>query len=476
MSIRVVFSFILCVCFACSIAAQTPGPREPLSFRNVGLYGGWNEYFASKDSPFDFVIVHAVVVDGKIYGEGQAADGTRRTWNDWLKIARANGKRVIADLGASVTVDGVEHSFQGSWNEEKPIAVEQYFPMFDKFFEQVDEDQIYAFTISEENVFWNGQQERLVAAYDYLKKKYNVPLWQWWSPSHAGSIVGMSWPNLPSDGWALDEYHLQQPAMESSMRMYTVMRKPAFQIIWAAPEYPGWPWSEKTFWDQFTVCRKYNIPIAFFCWSGRSNQPYADRWAWQADASPGMRKAFEDYCVHAATLAKRLAPVPMSEWDFVPWAQPRVQLQPDETGAKAIYDDPFVKPRQIASWSDAIFTGFANLAWDSTPLQFKPRSVGEAESTLRYCFEVPEKAKQISIRIEGKASSGATLEALAFGYQDKVLAQSRLDNGAITLDIDAAALMGRQFSLLVRMKGNAASSGETLAEISRVNVTCELSK
>ena len=68
----------------CSGASPAPGPREPLTFRDMGLYGGWNEYWLKDDCPFDFFIVQAVMSGDKISGHGQEG----ATWNEYLMSAR----------------------------------------------------------------------------------------------------------------------------------------------------------------------------------------------------------------------------------------------------------------------------------------------------------------------------------------------------------------------------------------------------
>ncbi len=462
------------------------GPRDPLSFKNVGLYGGWNDYFVASDSPFDFLIVQANVVDGKILWHGhplwnakESVTGpqeTSRSWNEWLKIARANGKRVIADLGASVTVDGKEHSFQGSWNEEKPVPIEQFFPMFDTFFREVDEEEIYAITIGEEHVFWNGQQERVLAVHDYLKNKYKVPFYHWWSPSNAGSTVGLTWPNLPGDGWMLDEYFLQQPNIETSLRAHTMLQKPVFQIIWAAPDMPSVPWNERTFWDQYAACRKYNVPIAFFCWSGKDKSPSSDTWGWEPKASAKARAVFEDFCIYGVELARRIPSVPMTEWDCAPYAQKQIKLVEDEAAkGTAVYKETFAKERGLAVLLDASFTGFANLKWDSSPLQLKPRAAGDAELTIRYCFDSPKKTQRIAVNAVGKTQAG-TVEIRIADLQGKVLAEGKMTDGSAAVELDAARQNDTRFVVLVRMKGNARQAGEVLAELASISVTCELGK
>jgi hypothetical protein len=453
-------------------------PREPLTFANVGLYGGWNEYLVSKESPFDFLIIQANVIDGKVETWRWHSKGDTFSWNDFLKLARANGKRVIADVDVIITDEtGQKQSFPNLYNSDKiknPLPIERFLEMFDRFFEEVDEEELYAITIAEEHVFWNGQQERLEHAYDYLKKKYDIPLYQWYTPSQTGATPGHNYPNVRADGWMVDEYWLQKPAIEIAMRMYTILQKPAFQIVWAAPDMPTLPWSERTFWDQYETCRKYNVPIAFFCWRGEDKTPATDTWGWYPNTTPEMRRVFEDFCVHAARLAKALPPVSRSEWDLVPLGQKQVKLTVDETRKDhAVYQETFEKPRDITLWLDTTITGFSNLKWDSSPIQLKPRVAGDATSTIRYCFDSPQKIKSIRAEITGELSGGQ-VELKILDMHCNLLAETSMKGDNATIHFDANQHADTRFVLTITMKGTATEPGQKLAEFSGISVEAEL--
>lgn len=451
--------------------ASAVAPREPLTFQNVGVYAGWDDYLVSKDNPFDYLIIQANVVDGKIWWhtrDKQRAAGDNRTWNEWLKIARANGKRVIADVGASRTIDGTTYSFQTMHGVANAPAIEQLFPMFDSFFEQVDEQELYAITLGEEHIFWEGQLERIVAVTEYLKPKYDVPLYQWWSPSGDGSRVGVTWPNLPGDGWMLDEYFLQQTKMESLLRSQMILQKPVFQIIWAAPEAPSVPWDPQTFWDQVAACRKYNVPIAFFNWHDRDDSAHTDTWGWDDNASPKARQVWEDYCLHTAVMVKRLPPVSQEEWEFSPYA-PKVITLPAREGVDAIgvYDETFAKPRELKFIDDAQIHGLRNLKWDSSPLQLQPRTAGDAESKLIYTIEIPVDAKSITVEANGQGD--VTIEAADAAQAS--LGNASMKDGKASLTIKADASKSNRVYVTFVMKGNAKKAGEMLAEISSLSIS-----
>lgn len=477
MNLKRFLGIVLLILVSVTSISYGTGPREPLTFKNVGIYGGWNEYFVSKDLPFDFLIVQAFAYkEGIGWSKNEKGDMPGvPLWNEWLKRARANDKRIIADFcPIAYDKDGNPQSLPPAYNEKTPLPIESYFPSIDRFFKTIDVNELYAITLSEEHVFWNGQKERLIAVYEYIKKNYpEVPVYQWYSPSHEGSIPGLNWPNLPSDGWMADEYFLQQPAMEIAMREYKIFQKPVFQIIWAsASENTSIPWSEKTFWDQFTVCRKYDIPVAFFCHSGEKT----NTWVWEPQASRPMRDLLENFCIYAATLAKRLPAVPLAEWDFVPWAQKPLQLK-EEAARKGYwsYGETFAKERGLQIMADSMITGFANLRWDSSSLEFRPRSAGESQVELRYVFDKPKNAGKIRVKAVGK-TSGGSVNVVLCDMRNTVLAQAALKGDTASVEFDSSKMMDQKFVVLFQMSGNAKKAGDVLSELASISVEAQLAE
>ncbi len=476
MNSRYLLGFVILTLMSATSLSHAVGPREPLTFQNMGLYGVWNDYFVSKDSPFDFLIVQALVYEDHI-GWSHEVKTETATWNDWLKRARANGKRVIADVCPAVLDEkGNLQTLANAYNEKDPLPVERLMAMFDKFFNEVDQNELYAITLSEENVFWNGQAERLNAAYDYIKRKYTVPAYQWYTPSETSSIPGLNYPNLKADGWMADEYFLKQPLIESALRGYAIHQKPVFQIMWALPEYGIIPSAEKTFWDQYAACRKYDVPVAFYFWVGVGKGPISEQ-GWDPTATPKMREIFEDLCIYGAGLAKRLPAVPMSEWDFAPWGQKQIKLQIAEDRKPAVvgytvYNEAFAKERGLQFLADASISGFANLKWDSSPLQFKPRTAGPALTTMRYCFDNPRKIKSIVVTLTGK-TQGATVDLTLADFRGQVLARSEMKDNSAVIKFDAAKYGDTRFVVSCLMKGDAKAAGQVLAELSSISVETE---
>lgn len=465
---------IIVAILAVASSALASGPREPLTAQNVGQYGPWCEYLTSKDLPFDFLIVQAIVFEDHIEWNGWTKED-KTSWNEYLKRARANGKRVIADVHPALyTEDGELQTLNDSYRSKKPVPVERFLPLIDKFFREVDEEELYAITISEEHTAESGQPERLNAVYDYIKQHHKIDAYQWYTPSKEGSVPGLNYPNLESDGWMADEYWVEQPRMEEAMRAFVVQQKPMFQIIWASPDCAVAPWSEKTFWEQFKICRKYNIPVAFFCYSDRMEGPQGNKWSWDSRSSQKMKDVLQDYCVYTAMLAKRLPKVSLEEWDFVPWGRNQIVLKQDKANpGKASYHETFSKLKDVSVWRDADITGFANLRWDSSPVQLRPRTIGDAEATLSYTFVNSRKINRINVRVDGATPRGK-VDLQLRDFWGKPLAQTTLDAGAAVIALDVSNLGDQRFVVVCRLKGTSTQVGEVLAEISEISVVAEL--
>ena len=285
------------------------GPREPLTFRNTGLYGGWTEYSVSADCPFDFFVVN---------GEGPFEGRDNSKWNEWLKKARKNGKRVIVNLNPQVKMaNGQYTNISLLGNKADDAALDAMIRVIGEFFAQVDVNELYGVTLCEEQVFWNGQAENLNKLYDKMKAKYDVPVYQWFSGSSTGSPPGIVYPNIKSDGWVADEYFLDQPYMEQTMRAYIIQQKPIVQTIWAGGEKAtaSVPFILNRFWQQVEVCRKYDIPTEYFTWYGEGGS-----WGMNENAPRSLKRIF-DLTVQVAKRAKSQDQCPLNPqtWEFVPW-------------------------------------------------------------------------------------------------------------------------------------------------------------
>lgn len=428
--------------------------RQPLTFHDSGVYGGWNEYWLSDECPYNFFIVQAVVrEDGQLTSHGQVKG---MTWEKWLLQARAKGKRIIAD----VMPDG--------WAEAKdPLA--QFKKGLDGFMNAVDESQLYAITLGEENIYWDGHDKILQEMYAYAKQKYDVPVYQSYSPyAHP---PGFGWPHLPADGWMIDEYAHGGASFEEFVRSYAVHQLPIVQIVWAAPVMRDFDWvkaGEPAFDWQINVGRKYNIPTSYFAWEGRANT-----WGWSPEALPITKSVFE----RAKEWSRRAARTDLTSyvnlWDDIPSLKPQpFTYLPDKT---ATFKEDFLTGGGLVS-KGAVVQGFRDVRWDGGPLELRPRKSGAASAVLQYPLRSDFPLSDLKVQVTGRTTAstkGSLTVAVSNDGMKWSQAQPIPASGELLLSLnnDTRFLQCNGVWVRVEMKGTAQKTGDILASIDGIQVT-----
>jgi len=417
------------------------------------------------ETPFDYFIVPAVV------SEGQDVSG----WNDSLQKARRNGKRVIVDLiPRAKNAKGELYAIHQLNHNSEDSELVKLADVVDEFFAKVDSSEIYAITLGEEHIFWNGRERLLNRLYELIKAKHDVPIYQWYSPSSHGSIPGVTgWPNLKADGWLADEYHLDQPYMERAMRGYTIMQKPVFQIIWAGGGQQSVPYIPRRFGEQWEVCRKYNIPTSYFTWFGRPG----GWWGWQKQAPDSLKQTFDRVLQYS--MEAKLDPGPnKSSWDTVPWETPTIELaftSPNDTSPS--YNEDYTKDRTLRFVNDAVITGFADLRWDSTPVELRPRQAGPAESSVAYSFATAFPVSELRVHAPAFITPGtdAAVTLSVLNTEGNEIGTANLGSqGSLDLVLPGNVLAGLNFQVVYTMSGTATTAGEVLAGVKSIEVEADV--
>jgi len=235
---------LLLVIIVCSYTTTASGAtarkvradRTPLTFRDCGLYSNFSfdpgfiagvgkeplqdpppnmllpERAASPETPWTFYIIQS---DG-YYGAKKAA---------LIKQMARNGKKVIlrADIGRINSLLDVDEA------EQRLVNI----------LEVVDPDWLYAVTLSEEQVFWNGGAEILTKLYYRAKARWpELPVYQWWTPMIAPDVHATSgWVALPADGWVMDLYGEPRERFEKKLVKFRETGKPLIHIAWASPKW-----------------------------------------------------------------------------------------------------------------------------------------------------------------------------------------------------------------------------------------------
>ena len=442
-----------------------PGPREPLTFRNSGLYAGFNPYFLDPTTPFSFHVVPAVAYEG----------GDNSAWNIDLLTALQAGKQIITDLIPQIrdsptgTWYGV-HNLDDSWTEDQIVRLAA---VVDEFFDDVDENNLVAITLGEEQIFWESREAQLNRLYELVKASHpDLPVYQWYSPSSQGSVPGLSYPNLKSDGWVADEYYLDQPLMERAMRGFKLLRKPIVQIIWAG-EASSVPFIPTRFQEQHDVCRKYNIPAGYFTWSGEVP------WGWSEDASPSLKAKF-DLVLQATTNAAAASGVPdFLSWDTVPWTMPPVPLAfSGHTDATPSFGEEYATSRTLVFVNDAAVTGFADLRWDSTAVELRPREAGPAQASITYPLESPFPISELRVNATGFDVPGksAVVSMEVLDMNGGLIQTTSLTPGgtALGLVVPGTSFTDTIFKVAYSLGGTAGAADDLLAGMDTINVEADV--
>ena len=264
--------------------------RTALTFRDCGLYcnyGMWHgidpatedasnmlpaSRVASTASPWTFYIM-------QYYAPHEPRKGFH---GGLIREMAGNGKKVIlrADIGRM----------------HKDVDVDKMEQRLSNMLQEVDPDWLYAITLDEEQVFWNGWSEALAELYHRCKKRWpELPVYQWWTPMEVPNVRAKTgWVALPADGWVIDLYGQPREAFEKKVVKALETGKPLVHIAWASPDWPDYcgaeSWNDggrEIFDNQLEVCRGYNVPVAYFCTQkdvvkdGKQVAPI--RWGWHAE-------------------------------------------------------------------------------------------------------------------------------------------------------------------------------------------------
>jgi hypothetical protein len=255
--------------------------RTPLSFRDAGLYSNLDfvhpgnkpkedgvtnllsvERAISKESPWNFYIIQ--------HNEQRPNDASL------IKRMAENGKKIILRLH----IGRLDPNPDVNELEKKMVNL----------MDGIDPDWLYAITLGEEHVFWNGWTEALTELYYRAKKRWpDLPVYQWWTPMETPDVRAKNgWVALPADGWMSDLYGEPREVFEKKICMFLETGKPVIHTVWSTPAWPvlcgaqSWEGGgQKVFDDQLDICQAYNIPVAHFCVQyEKGSDPF--RWGWHA--------------------------------------------------------------------------------------------------------------------------------------------------------------------------------------------------
>lgn len=438
--------------------------REPLTHRDSGIYGWWQPYFW--EGPFDFLIVQAFVRPHESLDAVQNAGHLEgiTLWNENLMKARAAGKRVIAQ------------ATPGQGGEK----TEEYYEGLVRFLGNVNRSELYAITLSEENIFWNGEHERLASIYGRVKTQFpDVPVFQWYSNSSRGHAwPGFRYPWLPADGWIIDEYYAEPRDFEQEVRRYRMLGLPLIQLGYAAPveaaNHPTTAYHPSMLQGQLRVARKYNVPFAYYCWEGGMPKR---TFAWAETAEKASKDVLK-FVLEEADQARQASEDDLVNWDL---HQPVDTVLHADTNGVFRHREGFalrMNPGEQGADPDfmarSLIRGLRYMRWVPDPGRITIQPVDadpvDASMTCRWTAPGGESCRftaRAGVRIEPGASVDVIFEVSANGY-DWLARTSRIDKDLLTVEAPDAH---RQLYTRLRIAGAPTKPGAPLATIDWIEVS-----
>lgn len=235
-----------------------------------------------------------VAVLGLAVLDGQAAESRPLTAND-VSYYRIGGKGETFEtpLVAMTTNETARRSFwmrvaaakkpeiyQLHFRSPKGAKV-KHFPSEEDGKRQVDAwfadgsdfkacpERIYAVTLGEENITWDGQLEFQNALAKHLKERYGVKTYHWLTEPLKPTLA------LEGDGWVFDAYSIVDPdAFCAHVESFILTGLPVVPCLWASGHFcryhQGKDWLELTRFtlERFDICRALGLPVQVFAVAG----------------------------------------------------------------------------------------------------------------------------------------------------------------------------------------------------------------
>lgn len=380
----------------------------------------------------------------------------------WAAYARAGGEQGKVFLPRVYFWDGNDR-FEGPLRE-----IDVYWQRLDTFLAAMPLEDFHAIVLAEENVAGGGRAEVLAELYRRIKAKYDVDVYQWWSPSG----VVPTW-NIPADGWVIDEYYIRGPQFRRIVQRYLVTGAPLVVMPYAAWSTGETPWSESTWQsldEQLQVCREYNLPTAFYwvyntgCHFGLGYGNFMDeinarvlKWTHEVQSLPA------DYAgLPSADLA----------------TGDGLEIAPSEDGGLK-FTDSFSTSQFV---EDADIAGFRHLLWDDSFALGLRSWNGEAPAaslTYRFAGDFPAHGIEAIVPVRFLApGSRVTLSLSADG--GKTWPHSISTDGTSPQNLSVSAGNDRRFAdckafrVRIAMEGEQ-TDGSVVARIDDVHVSAALS-
>ena len=382
---------------------QTALSHRQLSVRDVGEYGGvpWQEPGAeiTPGSRADRVRDLNLAIASVNLND----DSVPTYWGTMAKYGREQNFKFLPRV----------YFWDGNDRFDGPMRdVKVYWQRLDKFLAAVDLDDFCGIVLAEENINYAGRPEVLAELYRRIKQKYDIPVWQWWSPSTAVPGSG-GW--IPADGWVIDPYMMTGRDFRRYTRKYLITGKPLVIMPWAettatSEPLPAAQWQANQ--DQLDVAVEFNVPVAFYWTYGTGT--VGTGVSFGGDRGP-PKKEIDRINHYVWNHIDRVRQLPL-DYRGLPSADQSagdlLEIGPHE-GDKLVYVDGFSSSKCV---DDATMTGFRDLVLDGQSLAargFDSRPVA-ASLTYHFAGDFPARFPAVSLSaVTGENSGGVVRLAVS---------------------------------------------------------------
>lgn len=397
--------------------------------------------------------------------------------DDWAQIANW-GREQNQVLLLRLNFWNGEDRYQGPLEE-----VDVYWNRLDAFLAGLQSRESLAdcwgVVLAEENVDYGGRPEVLTELYQRIKSKYDIAVWQWWSPAAAVPASG-GW--IPADGWVVNPYLMANPAFRQYIRKYVVTGTPVVVMPWATAQAGVFPPLTDEEWqindDQLNVAVEFNLPVAFY-------------WTYGTDAS-GTSCYFGCDRNHPPT--DEIGKINQWVWDYLD----RVRALPDDYTGQSSADSSVVDAAGIALTDqngtmtyqddfstqqcidDAAMTGFRDLVMDGQTLSargFRGRSI---DATLTYHFLSTSTLKSPRVELvaniaqdqSGRVQIGLSKDGKSWRWSS---AARKSGQQKVSYTSNAVANV-QEFWVRIRLTGNAGSIDAPTLSIDNLRISSPVAK
>ncbi len=393
----------------------------------------------------------------------EMSDSFLQGWALYARWARQQNKAFLPRV----------YFWDGNDRFEGPLRdIEVYWKRLDTFLSAMDLNDFTGIVLAEENTDYAGRPEVLRELYRRVKEKYDVAVWQWWSPMRSvPSTAG--W--IPTDGWVIDLYFLSQPTFRRMVRKYLIADVPLVVMPWAAQmdlakEMTESEWSTNQ--AQLDTAVEFNLPVAFFWVYGTSANFGANR------GQPQSEIDRINHWVWKHIKRVRDLPDDFEGFDSADLGSGDVlEIGPTE-GDRLVYVDGFFDERCV---DDASMTGFRDFVLDGETLAARGFRGREIESSIEYRFqgELQAQNPEVSLDVIFNPNLNGKVElALSTDGRDWLTLASSSKNGMERLKLTSTdrrefALV-RDFRVQIRITGNTRSDGAPAVRIDNLKIEAGL--